>query len=266
MGARPNRRRDRPALHLRMQALWARAALLLPARPWVVGAMAACAVSALAVHGARALLDHPVREVLLEGRFQRVLPLDVQRLVRRQTRGEGLLTADLDAVAGAVRSLPWVDSVSVGRRWPDGLVVHVVEQEPVARWGDDALVNRRGEVFIRDLRQVPAELPRLMGPAGSEAEVTRRFLAARASLVGHDLELVRVELDPRGAWQMILANGVLLRLGRHDVDARFQRFIESGTRVVATRAAEIAYIDLRYASGFAVGVRTTAGGPDGQAT
>jgi cell division protein FtsQ len=57
-----------------------------------------------------------------------------------------------------------------------------------------------------------------------------------------------------------LSNGVVLRLGQANVDARFERFMATGSRVLANRAQEIAYIDLRYASGFAVGLRTKESG------
>jgi cell division septal protein FtsQ len=39
------------------------------------------------------------------------------------------------------------------------------------------------------------------------------------------------------------------------VDERFDRFLTSATRVLSTRGQEIAYIDLRYSNGFAVGLR-----------
>ena len=50
-------------------------------------------------------------------------------------------------------------------------------------------------------------------------------------------------------------NGVVLRLGRRQLDERFERFLTSATRVISTRGQVIAYIDLRYANGFAVGLR-----------
>jgi hypothetical protein len=36
--------------------------------------------------------------------------------------------------------------------------------------------------------------------------------------------------------------------------------MRAGARIVAARAGEIAYVDLRYANGFAVGWRTASGG------
>jgi cell division protein FtsQ len=137
---------------------------------------------------------------------------------------------------------------------------------PVGRMVYTGLLNARGEVFIEGLRDVPAELPVLRGPAGTAREVTRRFLAMRGSLVEQGLGLARLSLDARGAWEVVLDNGVVLRLGRHDVDGRFERFLAAAARMAAERADGIAYIDLRYASGFAVGPRTAGGVASGQAS
>ena len=70
------------------------------------------------------------------------------------------------------------------------------------------------------------------------------------------MRLSRLRLDERGAWELSLDNGVPLRLGRcAAVDERFDRFIAAAARIVATRATEIRYVDLRYANGFAIGWR-----------
>ncbi len=46
-------------------------------------------------------------------------------------------------------------------------------------------------------------------------------------------------LDERGAWELTLDNGISLRLGRQDVDTRFDRFITAAARIVVARAADI---------------------------
>jgi len=267
MTGRGNRRRNsqvRAAREASWQQWRERMANLPWRRPADIAGVAMAVV--MLAWGCRLMLDQPVQHIIMEGRFQRVLPPDVKQAVRAVADGQGLIATDLHEVNNAVRALPWVDQASVGRRWPNGLVVHVVEEVPVARWGDDGLLNARGEVFIEGLRDVPAELPVLRGPAGTAREVTRRFLAMRGSLVEQGLGLARLSLDARGAWEVVLDNGVVLRLGRHDVDGRFERFLAAAARMAAERADGIAYIDLRYASGFAVGPRTAGGVASGQAS
>jgi cell division protein FtsQ len=212
-----------------------------------------------AVLAVRLVLDRPLTQVQITGRFQRVQPLDVEKAVRGQVGRKGLVSVDLAAVSRAVRQIPWVDRASVARAWPQGLSIEVVEQIPVARWGESGLLNARGELFLNDSRHLPAELPVLAGPAGFEAAMTEQYLAVQPRLVEAGMRLARLQMDERGALELTLANGVALRLGRAHIEERFDRFMLAASRIVAARATEIAYVDLRYSAGFAIGWRPGGG-------
>jgi cell division protein FtsQ len=220
-----------------------------------LGGMAGiCAVAALVIWG----LDQPIQTVSVSGRFQHVAPVDVERVVKERVRGAGLLTVDLDAVHSALHTIPWVDAVSVQRSWPRGLNVLVIEQVAAARWGEHGLLNTRGELFATDERHIPPELAQLSGPDGKEGEVAQRYLAAEGRLQQAGLRLTAVRLDARGAWELDLANGVTVRLGRRQVDERFEKFIAAALKLVTQRGDDIAYIDMRYTNGFAIGWRSNS--------
>lgn len=199
-------------------------------------------------------LDQPVRSIVIEGPFQRVSAVEIEQAARGALRG-GFVSADLDKLRAAVESLAWVDRARVQRLWPDRIQVEVVEQQAAARWGEDGLLNTRGELFAAGVRHVPPELPRLDGPDGSEWQVAQRYLAIQGRLVEQGLRVAALRLDPRGAWELDLTNGVTVRLGRRQVDERMDRLVQVTAQTIAGRAAEIAYIDMRYSNGFAIGWR-----------
>jgi cell division protein FtsQ len=209
-------------------------------------------------------LDQPIRTVEVTGRFQHVAPGEIEQLVARHVRNQGLLTVDLAAVGRAIHTLPWVAAVSVERDWPHGLSVLVVEQVATARWGPDGLVNADGVCFatglslsaLAELRE--AGLARLSGPEGSEAEVTQRYLGMQRRLAAAGLNITALRLDARGAWQIDLANGITVRLGRSQVDERFEKFMSAALGIVQHRAPQISYVDMRYTNGFAIGWRSGA--------
>ena len=221
----------------------------------VLGVPAALAGMTLA---ALWVLNQPIETVAVAGRFQRVAPVDVERVVKAQMHGAGLLSVDLAGVRRAIHTLPWVDGVSVQRAWPRGLDVLVVEQTAAARWGERGLLNTRGELFDSDERHIPPELAQLSGPAGKESVVAQRYLAAEGRLMQAGLRLSAIRLDARGAWEMDLANGVTVRLGRRAVDERFEKFMNTALKLVTQRGEDIAYVDMRYTNGFAVGWRGNA--------
>lgn len=238
----------------------AREAAARPSVPWRAVARALAAGGAVFVTLCVVFwaLDQPIRTVEVTGRFQHVSPADIERVVAHEVRGQGLLTVHLGAVSRAIHTLTWVDAVSVERDWPHGLSVLVVEQVAAARWGGDGLVNSNGVRFATGVTHFPAGLARLSGPEGSEAEVTQRYLAMGRRLAEAGLAITAMRLDPRGAWQLDLANGITVRLGRSQVDQRFEKFMGAALGIVEHRAADISYVDMRYTNGFAIGWRSGA--------
>jgi cell division protein FtsQ len=215
----------------------------------VAGVVAGLGVLALLLMLA---LDRPVRRVLVEGAFQRVSPPEIESAVVEVVHG-GLASVDLDRVREHIERIEWVDSAVVQRRWPDTIRVVVTEQVAAARWNEAGLLNARGELFIRNARYVPPELPLLQGPDGSEGPVAQVYLEAQGRLLEAGLRLTGVRLDERGAWELELANGVAVKLGRQAVNQRLERFIRLASQLVAKRLAEINYVDMRYTNGFSVG-------------
>jgi len=248
MGRPKNRRKPR-------QTRWRLPKINWRALGVVLGVPAAIAGAAV---GALWMLNQPIETVAVSGRFQRVAPVDVERAVKAEVHGAGLLSVDLAAVRRAIHTLPWVDGVSVQRAWPRGLDVLVIEQSAAARWGERGLLNTRGELFDSDERHIPPELAQLSGPAGKESVVAQRYLAAAGRLMQAGLRLSAMRLDARGAWEMDLANGVTVRLGRREVDERFEKFMNTALKLVTQRGEDIAYVDMRYTNGFAIGWRGNA--------
>jgi cell division protein FtsQ len=228
----------------------------LPKLEWTRAGRVAGALAALAALGVLLALglDQPVRSVVIDGPFQRVAAVEVQQAALGALRG-GFVSADLDRLREAVEALTWVDRARVQRLWPDRIRIEVVEQQAAAVWGEDGLLNTRGELIATGVRHVPPELPRLDGPEGMESQVAQRFLAVQDRLGGLGLQVSALRLDARGAWELDLSTGVTVRLGRRQVDERMDRFVEFGAQVIAGQAAEIRYVDMRYSNGFAIGWR-----------
>ncbi len=214
--------------------------------------LVAAGIIALSYQLSVALLDRPIRSITIEGPFQRVSALQVEEAISGAL-SDGFLSANLSEIQQQIVALPWIDKANVVRRWPSRLDISVTEQVPAACWGERGLLNTRGELFVSDAHHIPAELPRLSGPSNRSAEIARRYLAVREQLIPFGLDLRRVHVDARGAWEMTLQNGVGIRLGRREIEQRTELFLDVVATIITNQAADIDYVDMRYSNGFTIG-------------
>jgi cell division protein FtsQ len=251
-GRTRNRNRRKPAATGRRPSIaWLKPLVEDGVKP-ALGVCALMIGAGVIVWGLAMSLDRPIASVEVGGQFQRVAPVQIEEAVA-PFKGAGFLSVDLDALRAALESIDWVDRARVERRWPNGLRVVITEHVAAARWGEDGLLNTRGELFLRGARHMPPELPQLVGPEASLQQVAHLYLDTYPRLLAVGMRLSRVELDARGAWSLTLGSGVKVRLGRQDVATRLERFLRVASPLVASRGPEVKYVDLRYSNGFSVG-------------
>ena len=195
----------------------------------------------------------PVSSVEIKGTLKNTTQTQIEAALPRAAGN--FFAVDLAEVRAGVERLPWVRHVAVRRVWPGRIEVTVEEHVALARWGDDALVNLQGEKFYAKTRDA---LPSFVAPAGTAAEVARRYRRFSEIVAPLGTRVERVVLSARHAWQLRLGNGVHIMLGR-DADAaeaRLQKFVEA---TPASAGKKYEYVDLRYPNGFALRVPDRSG-------
>lgn len=225
----------------------------------------AIGVIALCYRFSAELLDQPIRSITIEGPFQRVTALQIEEAISEDLV-DGFFSANLQRIQQHVVDLPWINAANIARRWPGRIEISVTEQVPAAIWGESGLLNTDGELFVADARHVPAELPRLSGPDDQASVVAKRYLKMREQLIPIGLDVRKVHVDARGAWEMTLQNGVNVRFGRKDVAARTTLFLDVAASIISSREAEIDYVDMRYSNGFTIGWKHAGSSPEQAAT
>lgn len=192
----------------------------------------------------------PISQVRLYGKFQQ---LDVNSLQQRlhQEYVGNFFRVDVDQVQQFLQQQPWVYQSAVRKLWPDTLVVVVTEQQPVAIWNGEQLLNEKGQVFAAPIQQLTQPLPWLYGPDGTEQDALNMFGRMQQLMALHQFDVQKVYLTERFAWRLELADGLSLQLGREDTLKRLQRFIELYPTMQQHQAG-MAEVDLRYDTGIAV--------------
>lgn len=191
----------------------------------------------------------PIESVKIEGEFN-YLDKDALRVKALPEVNAGLLSVNLDEVRTALTDLPWVEDVSVKRQWPGELLIRVIEKQPVMYWGDEGLLSAKGKLF-KPQQQVNIKLPVLRGPDGQHTVMLKEMARMQAWLLDTGLYIDEMQLDERRSWTLKLSNGMELRLGRHMMHERLNRFVAVYKQNLELKRA-IKHVDMRYTNGFAV--------------
>jgi len=221
----------------------------------VAGMLIGLVLLAFLIAGGQRLLRSqlfPLHEIVVTQPLARTTRAEIESAVHDRITGN-FFALDLEQVRGALERLPWVRRATVRRIWPDRLEVSLEEHVALARWADDGLVDTYGERFAA---RTDEALPLFVGPAGTEHEVASRYARFSRLVAPLGAPIERVTLTPRFAWQLRLADGLNLMLGR-DADlaeGRLQRFVAVYDQALKNMPGRHEYVDLRYPNGFAVRV------------
>lgn len=169
-------------------------------------------------------------------------------------------TQDINIIQKKIEQLPWINKVSIRKRWPDTLQINIVEYIPIAYWNDNLVISTTGTIIrIPNLKEIYKNkniwIPVLYGPDNKAQDVLSNYLIFREILQSNTFHIKSAKMDIRGAWQLALTEGICLKLGKDNVIERLRYFIKIYPilfQKIHEKNQCVDYIDLRYRSGFAV--------------
>ena len=127
--------------------------------------------------------------------------------------GQSIFAADLPSARARLLELPWVADAEVKRRYPDDVIVRIVEKQPYARWQAPnglTVVERSGGLITDKGVEAFPHLPLLVGDGAPQAAVG--FVDAVA---GHRAIVARVrayQYQSGRRWNLVLDDGVIVKL------------------------------------------------------
>lgn len=197
----------------------------------------------------------PIKELRLQGEFENLSPEEVRAAIVGKL-GDNYFSLDLTEIEHAVEDLPWTFEATVKRSWPHGLTVRVVEQRPVARWGEMNWLNDQGQIIQLDQVVEGTDLVSFDGPDSTAAQVWRNYNDWVPLLRVVGLEIESISVDGRFSWSVGLrstASGEFIRvlLGLDSLDQRLRRFAGSYP-ALSQEPGSLLSADLRYPNGMAV--------------
>lgn len=197
------------------------------------------------------LFQRPIKSVTVEGEFHFISQERATQLIAQEIDDE-FLQIDLLKIKSVLIDDPWVEKVSLTRRWPDTLVVKIVEQKPIARWGEGFL-NQRGDIVaVPDMKGLE-HLPWLRGEEIYAAEILQQYQDLSLLLRPKGLEIIEMQCDSKKSWRLTLKGDVNISIGRDLVMEKMRRFVTVYDAELHQLWSDIKSIDVRYSNGIAVG-------------
>ncbi|WP_439101833.1 cell division protein FtsQ/DivIB [Congregibacter sp.] len=201
--------------------------------------------------GMEALRGVPVERIVVTGKIENLRQEALRDALSGHLDG-GLLFLSLSDLQGTLEALPWVYTAELRRRFPDTLEVSVVEQLPIARWGDEAFLNHEARIIGVTDGERWQDLPEIRGPEGSEGRLMNHYQRLLERLRPLQLTPTALSEDAYGQLYARLDNGLELQLGDHDFSLRLQRFLLLWKNDLKDADRLVRRVDMRYDGGAAV--------------
>jgi cell division protein FtsQ len=195
--------------------------------------------------------DRPLTNIMISGDFQYLHKRELTELLRDHLQ-VGFLSVDLKGLQREIEGHPWVDQVSIWRQWPTTLQVDVIEEIPIARWGESGFLNHRGKQLDNPSGIRLEMLPVLQSSLATSEKMMGHYQRFNQQLSATGLRIVSLQYDAAGAWQLQTTDNFRLFLGHDQLLPKLRRFVQVWTLGLSDKSSLIENIDLRYPNGFAV--------------
>jgi len=186
-----------------------------------------------------------VKDVLVEGRQQTAKDAIIAALGDGASTGAPILSFDPAAAQARLAKLPWVSAVTVERRLPDTILVHLTERVPLARWQHET----RTVVIDGDGKELPnarpEQFPSLPLVVGSDApSETQNLLTALKPYPDIEKLMTAAVRVSERRWDLHLDPKIIVKLPEKDVEGALARLSQLITEQKILERDVVA-IDLR---------------------
>ncbi len=194
---------------------------------------------------------YPIQKVKVVGELNYVDRAELQDKLAPFVN-HNFFSIELDKVKNVAESLTWIEHADAKKEWPNTLVVTLQERVPIAIWGENALLSKKGEIFSADYVHLNVTLPTFIGRTEQVAIIANRFLEMQKILLEVDLSISMLELEDRVSWKVQLDDGLMLVIDEKHSLEKLKRFTNLYRLFSDEQKKKLFKVDLRYENGLAI--------------
>lgn len=163
---------------------------------------------------------------------------------------------DMVGLQTQLNQLEWVESALVKRQWPDKLLVRLIEQKPIVRWGENALLNYKGQIFYpADLQKEVPNFEQFVVLTGNDIQAENlltQFVKLQAAFDSAGWQIAQLDAMVDGVWRLNFTSGWVVVLNPQDWQAKVESFLKALPKVSENLRKFAQTFDLRYSNGFVI--------------
>ena len=194
----------------------------------------------------------PIKTVEVQASYKHIDKITLGKIILPYV-SQGFFNLNIEQLQQQLLQMPWIENVEVNRIWPATVHITVSEQQAVARWGNNALINAQGVIFNPAPDTFPNNLPVLTGDNPTQVkQLWNDYQQMTTILSPIGLHIAELDMDARQALTLILTNGAQILLGQENALAHLQRFVSVYPKIFTNPSLYAKSVDLRYDHGMAI--------------
>lgn len=215
--------------------------------------LTAIIVSVVVFYGSFVAIDNvleiPISQIEVEADLDFQARHEITEVINGHIEN-GFVRVDLELLRLELMDLPWVYQVGIRRKLPQGLVVELIEEKPLAYWNDKALINSYGDVFSPEKLPAIAGLPKFRGQ--DEKKVLGIYQQLKTLLPQDQQPIKALIISEQDMVVVRLSSETELVLSIDKLHEQVKRWNQITAVGIGERLPEVRHADLRYSNGAAI--------------
>jgi len=157
-----------------------------------------------------------IDRISIKGNTAHITREQLSYIAKNRLRGT-FFTLDINRLQREFLQVPWVQSVTVNREFPDTITVYISEYEAVARLGDEGLVSGSGNVFTG--ADDSLTLPTFNGLTSQIPQFLNDYKVIKPFTQSKNINLTRLDLSGSGITKLFFSNDLEVIICALDISA-----------------------------------------------
>lgn len=206
------------------------------------------------------LFIFPLSKIIIKGNQNFTTTEDINQIISDIKYSKKFIQNDIITIQTNISKIPWIQKASIEKKWPDSLIVQILEYIPIGFWNDIYFIDIHGTIFYVPKHRLNniKNLLKIYAPQNSEKIILHALLEIKSILEKKQISLNTIYVGEQFNWNLTIENNLKIRLGRYDKIYKLRRFVTIYPvllKIAQKENKKMKYIDLRYNSGLSVGYK-----------